>query len=224
MKILKYLFILILTIIIVSGVIVTSMGYSQYKDTIAENPVTDAVAKIQKMANYMTVNDLPDNYKNAVIAIEDHRFYDRGAIDFISIGRAIFTNVKQFKLAEGGSTITQQVAKNIFLSQEQSLIRKIAEVFISFDLEKNYNKDEILELYVNTSYFGSGYTGIYAASKGYFNKDPKDLTLEECTLLAGIPNAPSVYSLDANPDLAEQRAKYVIDAMKKYGFLNNTNN
>ena len=219
MKLLKYILILIIAIVIVSGVIITSTGYSAYKNTLAEKPITDTITKIQKMKNYMTVNDLPDNYKNAVIAIEDHRFYKHGALDITSVGRAIYNNITKLKLNEGGSTITQQVAKNIFLSQEQTITRKIAEIFIAFDLEKNYSKDEILELYVNTNYFGSGYYGIYAASKGYFKKEPKDLTLEECALLAGIPNAPSVYDLNANPDLAEQRAKYVIDAMKKYGYL-----
>ena len=219
MKLLKYLLILILTAVIVSGVLITSIGYSAYKDTIAEKPVIETITKIQEMENYMTINDLPENYKNAVVAIEDNRFYDRGAIDIRAIGRAIYNNMRQLDFNEGGSTITQQVAKNIFLSQEQTLTRKIAEVFLSFDLEKNYTKDEIIELYVNTNFFGSGYTGIYAASKGYFNKEPIDLTLDECVLLAGIPNAPSIYSLNANPDLAEQRAKYVLDAMKKYGYL-----
>ncbi|MCL2859695.1 MAG: transglycosylase domain-containing protein [Oscillospiraceae bacterium] len=219
MKILKYALILILSIAIVSGVIITSIGYSAYKNAIAEKPINDTIAKIQEMKNYMTVNDLPETYKNAVIAIEDHRFYQHGAIDITSIGRAIYSNVTNFKLGEGGSTITQQVAKNIFLSQEQTITRKVAEIFVAFDLEKNYSKDDILELYVNTSYFGSGYYGIYAASMGYFNKKPKDLTLEECALLAGIPNAPSVYSLNANPDLAKQRAQTVLDAMKKYGYL-----
>ena len=151
-----------------------------------------------------------NGYQNAVIAVEDHRFEKHGGIDIIGTCRAIVTNITSFSLVEGGSTITQQLARNLYFTQEQSLTRKIAELLVAFDLEKNYSKDQILELYINTIYFGEGYYGIKEACEGYF---------DEMTLLAGIPNAPSVYSLNANPDLAKQRQQHVINAMKEYGYI-----
>lgn len=107
----------------------------------------------------------------------------------------------------------------MYFTQEKSFIRKIAEMFMAFRLESSYTKDEILELYVNSIYFGDGYYCVRDASQGYFGKDPIDMTDYESTLLAGIPNAPSVYSLTANPDLAEQRQQYVIQQMVKYGYI-----
>ena len=142
-----------------------------------------------------------------------------GAVDVLSIGRAVVTNVKEMSLIEGGSTITQQLAKNLFFTQEKDFSRKIAEIFMGYNLEKNYSKEEILELYVNTSYFGSGYYGIREASLGYYNKEPKDLNFLECTMLAGLPNAPSAYALNKYPERAQQRQKQVINKMVKHGYL-----
>ena len=111
------------------------------------------------------------------------------------------------------------IIKNIIFNQDKTLIRKIGEIFGAYDLEKNYSKDEILALYVNSNYFGDGYYGIYAASMGYYKKEPKDLTLEEASMLAGIPNAPSVYSPSINPDLAKKRQSHVLNAMVQYGYI-----
>lgn len=219
MKILKRLLLLILIIIIIVLLILIISGYSMYKTAINEVPLEDKIASLEKDENYAYFDELPKDYVNAVVAIEDHRFYDHSGIDIISIGRAIIRNVTNLSYVEGGSTITQQVAKNLYFSQEKKMTRKIAEVFVAFDLEKNYNKDKILELYVNTNYFGSGYYGVKEAARGYFDKSLDELTLEECALLAGIPNAPSVYSLDANPDLANERAQYVLNAMEEYGYI-----
>ena len=158
-------------------------------------------------------------YRNAVISVEDHRFYDHGPVDFIAIARAVFTNVKNGELQEGGSTITQQVAKNVIFSQEQSWLRKLGEIFAAYDLEKNYTKNEIFELYVNTSYFGDGYYGIYDASYGYYKKSPRDLNLDESSMLAGVPNAPSVYAPTVNPDLAKKRQYHVLNTMLEYGYI-----
>ena len=140
-------------------------------------------------------------------------------IDLIAIGRAAWNNLTTWSLREGGSTITQQLAKNMYFTQEKSFIRKVAEMFVAFQLEHTYTKDEILELYVNSIYFGDGYYGIGDACKGYLNKAPIEMTNYECTLMAGIPNAPSVYSLTENPTLAEQRQKYVVRQMAKYGYI-----
>ena len=158
-------------------------------------------------------------YLDAVVAVEDHRFEQHWGIDLIAIGRAAWNNLISWSLREGGSTITQQLAKNMYFTQEKSFIRKIAEMFMAFRLENTYTKNEILELYVNSIYFGDGYYCVRDASRGYFGKEPIDMTGYESTLLAGIPNAPSVYSLTANPDLAKQRQQYVIQQMVRYGYI-----
>lgn len=122
--------------------------------------------------------------------------------------------------AKVGSTITQQVAKNIYFIEEDDVVsRKIAEIFVGYNLEKNYSKDEIFEIYMNTIYFGDGYYGIKAAANGYLDKEPIEMNLYECTMLAGIPNAPSVYSPSVNPDLTKSRQQKVIDSMVEYGYI-----
>ena len=118
-----------------------------------------------------------------------------------------------------GSSITQQVAKNLCFTQEKTLTRKVAELFVVFRLEKDFEKDEILEIYINNMYFGNGYYNIHDAAEGYYNKKPADLNLFEASLLAGVPNAPSVYAPTVNLTLAEQRQSQVLDAMVKYKYL-----
>ena len=151
--------------------------------------------------------------------MEDHRFYEHGGIDLLAMGRALWNDLRTWSFAEGGSTITQQLAKNLCFSQEKSIVRKVAEVFAAWDLERRYSKDEILELYVNSIYFGSGCYNVGSASETYFGKEPKDMTDSECTMLAGIPNAPSVYDPTANPDLALQRQRQVVERMVAEEFL-----
>ena len=158
-------------------------------------------------------------YINAVISVEDRRFFSHPGIDIIAIGRAVINDIKAMSFVEGGSTITQQLAKNIYFTQEKKITRKIAEVFMAFEIEKNYDKDEILELYLNTSYFGDGYYTVKEASRGYFGKEPEDMTDYECIMLAGIPNAPSVYAPTKNPDLAKQRQRQVAEKMIENGYL-----
>jgi len=131
----------------------------------------------------------------------------------------MLNNIASFEMKGGGSSITQQVAKNLCFTQEKTLTRKVAELFVVFKLERDYEKDEILELYINNMYFGNGYYNIYDAANGYYNKVPKDLDLFEATLLAGVPNAPSVYAPTVNLKLAEERQSQVLDAMVKYGSL-----
>lgn len=214
----RILALIILTALVVGG-IYTYRGYSMYKAVLEKESIEDKVNSIRARDNYVSFDELPQTYINAVIAVEDHRFYKHGPVDVLAIGRAIWNNLKSQSLTEGGSTITQQLAKNIFFSQEKTLERKIAEIFMARDLERLYGKDTILELYVNTIYFGSGYYCIYDASKGYFGVEPWKMNDYQCTMLAGIPNAPSVYSLNANPELASQRQKQVLDRMIRYGYL-----
>lgn len=222
-KILKFVIIATIGIIIGIGVFAFSSGYIYYKSTINNASLSDKVMQIRKAEYFVPMKEIPQNYKNAVIAVEDHRFEEHGAVDIIAIGRALTSNVKNQELVEGGSTITQQVVKNMYFMEDtekkNSLDRKIAEILIGINLEKNYSKDEIFELYANNIYFGDGYYCIKDAAKGYFNKKPSEMDLYECTLLAGVPNAPSVYSPTVNPELCRQRQAKVIRSMVKYGYL-----
>ena len=219
MKFIKKLIIAIIVLIVVASSIVFLIGQSYYSKALKEKPLLTRVEEITSKENFVKFEDMSSYYRNAVISVEDHRFYDHGPVDFIAIARAIFTNIKNGELQEGGSTITQQVAKNVVFSQEQSWVRKVGEIFAAYDLEKNYTKKEIFELYVNTAYFGDGYYGIYDASYGYYNKSPKDLNLDEASMLAGVPNAPSVYAPTVNPDLAKKRQYHVLNTMLEYGYI-----
>lgn len=219
-KLLVRIILLILAVGIVCGSVVSVLGYLTYRDALKEQSLEDRVAEVQTDPSYTALAELPEIYLDAVVAVEDHRFEQHCGIDFVAIARAAWNNIQSWSLREGGSTITQQLAKNLYFSQERSFIRKAAEVFMAFRLEQTYSKDEILELYVNSIYYGDGYYCVKDASEGYFGKEPADMTDYESTLLAGIPNAPSVYSLTANPDLAEQRQQYVLQQMEKYGYLN----
>lgn len=220
MKFIKRLLLFILIIIILVSSFIIYNGYNMYKNAVNEISLEKKVLNIRNDVNFVSINDVPKYYSDAIIAVEDHRFKEHGAIDIISIGRAFVSNVQAKELNEGGSTITQQVAKNLYFITENNFVyRKIAEIFLSFDLENNYSKNEILELYFNTIYFGEGYYGITEASKGYYKKEPKDLSLYEATLLAGVPNAPSVYAPTINPDLAKSRQGKVIRSMIEYGYL-----
>lgn len=219
MKLIKKLIVFILLILIVCTGFIIYKGYKMYDDAIAEIDLETKVIDIQSSKDYVYFENLPEDYVKAVIAVEDNRFYKHKGIDIISLGRAIINNIQSKKIVEGGSTITQQLAKNMYFTQEKKFSRKIAELFLVYDLEKNYTKEDIFELYVNISYFGDGYYGIGEAVRGYLKKEPKDMTLLESTLLAGIPNAPSVYAPTKNPDLAIQRQKQVISSMVTFSDL-----
>ncbi len=208
------LWIFILFIII--GSIILGLGYLKYKDAVSKISILNKIQEIRESNNYTKIEEISINFKNAVVAIEDHRFYNHNGIDILSIIRSTYVNFRNKSLDYGASTITQQAARLLYFTQEKSPVRKVAEIFVAFDLEKNYSKDEILELYLNLMYFGNGYYGIHDASYGFFDKSPKDLSFYEATYLAGLPNAPSVYS--ENDELGEERRLQVVNAMKKYGY------
>lgn len=218
-KIILKLFITLLILIILAGAFAFLIGYGYYSNTLNEKSLTERVDKITNDEHFVPFSELSEDYINAVIAVEDHRYYKHGPVDFIGITRALYTNIRDKEFDEGGSTITQQVAKNVIFNQDKTLIRKVGEIFGAYDLEKNYTKNEILALYVNSNYFGDGYYGIYEASMGYYNKNPKDLNLGEATMLAGVPNAPSVYAPTVNPDLAKKRQAHVLNSMVNYGYI-----
>lgn len=219
MKFFKRLFFTVIILVIVGIVGIAFMGYRMYADAISETTIAEKVAEIKADKNYVAISDVSNDFTNAVIAIEDHRFKEHGGIDIITTTRSMIENISQKDIVAGGSTITQQTGRLLYFTQEQRFTRKVAELFVAFDLEKNYSKDEILELYINVIYYGNGYYGIREASLGYFGKEPKNLTLDEASLLAGIPNAPSVYAPNKNMDLAKKRQAAVLGAMVKYGYI-----
>lgn len=219
MKLLKKLFVMTILVLIAVASIFIKIGYDEYEKALAETSIQEKVAEIKKKENYTKYEELPEDYINAVVAVEDRRFFKHTGVDAISIIRAVLIDAKELELKEGGSTITQQLAKNTYFTQKKTFTRKISEIFMAIEYEKNCSKEEIFELYVNTSYFGDGYYCVKDAAKGYFDKLPKDMTLYESTLLAGIPNAPSVYAPTKNPELSRQRQGQVVRKMIAQGYL-----
>lgn len=192
-------------------------GYCLYTAALEGLPLQAAARQVREQAGFTPISQLPQTYLTAVVSAEDHRFYEHNGIDLIAIGRALYNDLRTLSLAEGGSTITQQLAKNLYFTQEKEFTRKAAEVFMAWKLEHDFSKEEILELYVNSIYFGSGCYTVGDASRAYFGKAPADMDDGECTLLAGIPNAPGVYDLNVNPGLARQRQRQVVELMVEYG-------
>ena len=187
--------------------------YNEVNTEIKAGKIEKTVEGIRSRNTYVKKEKIDELYLKAVIAAEDRRYYSHGAVDVVGFSRAMYNNIISMKLKEGGSTITQQLSKNIFLDQRAEIDRKIKELFYSIELEKKYSKDDILELYVNTSYFGAGYYGIGPATKGYYDKTPEKLSLNEAAFLAGVPNAPSVYNPYEHYDLAVQRRNIVLKKM-----------
>lgn len=171
----------------------------------------------------LDVSELPPHLIHAVLAIEDRRFYDHPGIDIWGITRAMGTNVIKGRFVQGGSTITQQLAKNLFLTHQRKLTRKIQEAILAIQLERELTKDQILSAYMNRVYLGSGTYGFEAAAQLYFGKSAKAVTIHEAAILAGLLKAPSRYSPHNNPDKAKERAKIVLAAMEEAGFINRAN-
>jgi penicillin-binding protein 1A len=167
----------------------------------------------------IAAKDLPKNLVYAVLSVEDRRFYSHWGVDVIGFTRAMFVNAREGKVVQGGSTITQQLAKNLFLSQERTLKRKIQEAMLALWLEHELTKDEILAAYLNRVYMGSGTYGVDAATRLYFKKDVKDLTVREAATLAGLLKAPSRFSPLANPGLSKQRTDTVLQTMVDAGYI-----
>lgn len=163
--------------------------------------------------------DLPPHLPQAVIATEDRRFYAHFGVDVLGMARAMLTNLSQGRLVQGGSTITQQLAKNVFLTPERTIKRKAQEVLLAFWLEANFSKDQILTLYLNRVYFGAGAYGVDAAARRYFGKSATEVNLAEAAMLAGLLKAPSRYAPTHNLKAAQGRARVVLAAMKETGYL-----
>ena len=163
----------------------------------------------------ITIRHIPAALKSALIATEDRQFYAHSGIDLKGILRAVIKDIKAGQFVEGASTITQQLAKTLFLTPEKTIIRKIKEAILAIQLERRYTKDELLALYLNQIYFGSGAYGAESAAQLFFGKSASSLNLAECALIAGLPKAPSRYSPLVNPDRAKKRRNLVLDIMRR---------
>ena len=215
LRLLGRLLAVLLAIALLAAAVVAVRGYGMYRSALEEGPVERVVDEVRRSDGYVSADELPECYLRAVVAIEDHRFYDHPGIDLISVCRATWHDLTTLSLEQGGSTITQQLAKNLFFSQDKDFARKIAETLMAFELEGRYSKAEILELYVNTSYFGRGLTGIGPAARGLLGKEPGEMSVCECALMAGLPNDPE--ALSADPARARERRDLVLAQMEKYG-------
>ncbi len=168
---------------------------------------------------FVPLSEIPKLVQNAVIATEDRRFYQHWGVDPIGIGRAIVQNYRRGRIVEGGSTITQQLTKVLFLTPDRSLERKLKEAILALELERRYSKDRILEMYLNQVYFGQGAYGVEAAARTYFGKSVSAVTTREAALLAGLPRAPSAYAPFDNPVAARQRRELVLRRMAEFGII-----
>lgn len=208
--------VVLLAIVIVVGA-VTAIGYYDYRTALDECPLPEKVAEVRNNENFTPLAEMGDYFPAMIVTVEDKRFYEHGALDIFSFSRAIATNVRTMSLAEGGSTITQQVAKNLYFTMEKRFTRKVAEAFMAINLERNYTKDEILELYCNSIFYGNHCNTIKEAAATYFDKEPASLTFEEAAMLAGIPQAPSVYNPLADQEKAAARYEAVMKILDENG-------
>src|SRR5215210_39249 len=165
------------------------------------------------------LKELPPHLPKAFVAIEDRRFYDHFGIDVVGVSRALVRNLTHRGVAQGGSTLTQQLAKNLFLTQERTASRKIQEAILALWLERKFSKDQILELYLNRVYFGAGAYGVEAAAQRYYGKSARNVSLSEAAVLAGLVQSPSRLAPNRNPEAAQNRAELVLAAMNDLGFI-----
>ena len=173
----------------------------------------------EERRSFTAIEDFPDVLKNAVIAAEDKRFYEHWGVDTTGVVRALISNFRAGRTVSGASTITQQVAKNFFLTNERSFERKFNEALMAYKIERSLTKDQILELYFNHIYLGQRAYGFAAAAKAYFNKSVEDLDLAEASMLAGLPKAPSAFNPIVNPKRAKERQLYILGNMLSLGMI-----
>jgi penicillin-binding protein 1A len=194
------------------------LGVTQIIST--ENGQNKVMAEFYKEKRYLTPYDqIPQKLVQAFLSAEDSTFFEHQGVNFLAIFRAAFANFLAGQVVQGGSTITQQIAKSLYLSPDRNIIRKVRELFVSFQLEKTLSKEEILYLYLNQIYLGSGSYGVQAAAKTYFHKDIKELTIAEMALIAGLPTAPGKFSPLLNPKKAKERQLYVLKRMRENKYI-----
>lgn len=213
MKIFKKILLILIIIILLGFCLFVGAGYLNYAKAIKKTSITEKVAAIQGKENYVRYENINEDLLKATVSIEDRRFYEHDGVDYVSLIRAFVDNMFAKNIVGGGSTITQQLAKNMYFTLQPSYIRKVSEVFMAYDIEKVLDKKQIIELYVNIINYGDNYMGIKEASFGYFKKDPHALTLDEATLLAGLPQSPSNFQLSNHKPQALLRQRAVLEAM-----------
>lgn len=210
----------VILLLIVSVGSIAIIGFIRYKTLIMEKPLDEVITEVRNDPNYVSLDDVSDDFIQALIAVEDPQFYSHNGVVLSNIMEAAATNMREQRLAMGGSTITQQLSKNLYLDSKKTFQRKIAELFFVHDLEQSLSKDEILELYINVIYFGDGYYGIKEACEGYFHQEPKNITIAQATILAGLPQAPALYQLSDGMMYAKQRQHSVLEAMEQQHLIN----
>lgn len=215
-----YLMLFVFILIAIFLGIKTLQGFKLYKDTMEDVVIEEVIFEIRKNEDYVSIEHISEDFLDILVAVEDHRFYEHDGFDIISFGRAFLRNLNQLEFAAGGSTITQQLAKNLFFSFDKNIERKVAEYIVAKQIEKKYSKDDILEIYVNIIYYGDNYNSIKSASIGYFSVMPDELSYAQSLLLAGIPQAPSLYALSTHFDLALERSNKVIDILVEKKLIN----
>ena len=194
------------------------LGFIEYRSVIREMPIQDKVASIMQKDDYVPIDEISDYLKVATISTEDKRFYKHQGVDLIADGRILYVFITSGQISGGGSTITQQLAKNMYFSFQPSIIRKVAEFFVTKDLERLYDKDTLLELYLNIINYGDNNIGIASASMNYFHVEPADLSFDQATLLAGIPQSPANYQLSNHEDQARLRQQAVLATIEDNGY------
>lgn len=224
MKLIKrFLFNLVLSILLIVllgvGCILT-LGYVSYKQIVAQAPVVETIDSIMEREYFVSYDELSPYLVDATIAIEDRDFFNHAGIDMVAIIRSFISNVSTGTVVSGGSTITQQLAKNLYYDFDYDFLRKVSEIFFAYEIETNYTKEEILAVYMNIINYGDNHMGIYEASYGYFNKAPMDLGLTEASLVVGIPQSPSNYQLSDHLPQALEKQKLVLKAMLECDMLN----
>ena len=212
-------------IVILVGVIgylsvLAYLGHKRCEEAIQNKSVEEVVQPYLNRSDYLTFEDLPENFVNATVAAEDKRYFTRSGMDVLALTRALIQNAIEGQFRQGGSTIPQQIAKNLyFIESDRELVTRVAEIFMIYHLEDHYSKEELLALYANMNYYGDGLYGLYRASKGYFGVEPMELSLTQCALLAGIVNAPSAYQLSNGGQYALQRRNVVLYNMLDNGYI-----
>ncbi len=230
--ILLYLFLTLMAVLLggAVGFVIFSVGdlpqveaLEEYRPSITSRIYSDSNRLLAEFflenRTPVALEDVPEMLIKALIATEDTRFYSHSGIDSRGIVRALFRNIRAGKILEGGSTLTQQLAKVLFLTPERSYTRKLKEMALALRIEQHYTKREILSMYLNQIYFGSGAYGVEAAAQIYFGKSAKDLNLAECALLAGLPRSPKYYSPFKSPENARSRRAYVLNRMVSAGII-----
>lgn len=218
-KLLKNIIVFTLAAMIIVSIPIGNVvlkGYFKFKYVVENIGIEEKICEIQNNQNYIKFEDIDSDFINAIVSIEDHRFYEHDGVDYIGIARATISNIKEGKIVQGGSTITQQLVKNIFLDGDKNYSRKVAELFLTNKIEKIYSKEEILEIYANAVNYGNGYIGIKEASKGYFNVEASNLNDKQAAMLAGILQYPEGYNPEKYYDKAVARQQLVLEAVNKY--------